>query len=594
MPIVENRYGSMEYQMLQSQGSYPTYALPPIIREAVEEVSRNLNVPVELAAQAALGVVSLACQNFANILCPRYEPAPCSLDLLTVSNSSDGKSVMMQRFLRGVSEVERKWEDEVAARMSHYRAEHKIWLDDDRRLAKEYLEATKDSDEARRIREERVRHEKNRPVAPSVRKLWFAELSPQGLRDLLATHGALGILSAEASPALNGQTFGQPAMYSDYWSGVDRPVGLVSGSRRAVEPRLTIAVMVQKGGFSDYMNVRGDEAFDTGLLARFLPAAPQTVDFPGQQTLIEDILEPGLELFNERVKFILNQTVPAPYERTLLRLAEGAKYCWKAFKEAINNDLASAKFSERIKLFLRKLAQQASRIAALFHYFEGKSGDISSETMKNAIALCEWYAFEYVRVFSPYAPSQQQKDAEAAQKLLDWLQKAFSNWGQYPKLTRGRYTERDLNNYSSIRGDSSGLENAINTLHAQGQISISMGRKNGRIIIFPPVPMSIRSLPPYQTPPPYQTLQTPAYFNPSPTMPPNATFENPGVPARPVRSIDRPNESAQMPVTPFPGDGWVDPEMDSDQMRLVREKLQRDAIEAGIGPVTMTATIRRG
>ncbi|KHK58707.1 hypothetical protein PI87_02950 [Ralstonia sp. A12] len=485
MPIVEYPNGEAFYQSPMAQGCYPTHVFPPIIGEAIWEVSQILTLPVELSAQAALGTVSHVCQDFISVQCPNFDPAPCSLFLMGVSNSSAGKSPVEQRFLRAVVARERQQEEDVAAKMPIYLAELKIWQDDERRLAKDYRSAEPASDEALSIREMRLQHEQQRPVKPAVREQRYAELSPQGLRDALVANGTISIISAEAGPVINGMTFGQPAMFSGYWSGEDRPVGLVSGNRRPVAPQLTISVMSQTDRFSDYMESRGRDAFGTGMLARTLIVAPQYSDVSGQETCVEDVPEPKLGLFNERVKQILGQVVPAPRERTVKRLSEGAKRYWKLFKDAINRWLVGSCHSDSIKFFFRKLAQNASRIAALFHYFEGKPGDISPEAMKSAIALCEWYADEYIRVFTPYAPSKLQQEAEAMQKLLEWLQEAAANPFRYSQLKPGQYTERDLNNFSPIRKNPALLASAIDALQRQGYISIVPGRKGGRIILFP-------------------------------------------------------------------------------------------------------------
>ena len=485
MPILESQDGHTFYQPSTWQGGFPTHVFPPIIRDAIQEVSATLNLPVELAAQAALGVVSLVCQDFINVQCPNFDPAPCSLFLMGVSNSSGGKSLADLRFRRAVSAFERKQEEDAQAQLPFYRAKQKIWLDDDRRLAKDYCNAERGSNEAQRICEERLLHEQNRPMEPRVRQRRYAEVSPQGLRDELVAHSGIGILSPDAAPVLSGMTFSQPAMLSGYWSGEDRPVGLAGGSRRPVEPRLTISVMLQVSQFSEYMKTRGDDAFGTGLLARFLAVAPEYDQLPAQQTCVEDVPEPKLGLFNERVAQLLNQAVPVPRERIVLRLSGGAKHYFKYFKDALNDEVKNGGHADDIKPFFRKLAQQASRIAALLHYFEGKPGEISPDAMKSAIALCEWYAHEYVRIFTPYAPSEQQKDSDAVQKLLEWLQGAFANPWRYPKLSPGRYTERDLNNYSPIRRNPQMLSAVIDALHRQGQISVMHGKKGGRTIHYP-------------------------------------------------------------------------------------------------------------
>ncbi|NWK44783.1 DUF3987 domain-containing protein [Ralstonia pickettii] len=490
MPIVEYSNGQFYYQLPMVQGGYPIHVFPPIIGEAVREVSQILTLPVELSAQAALATVSHVCQDFISVQCPNYDPAPCSLFLLGVSNSSGGKSLAEARFLRGVVARERQQEEDVEARMPIYQAELKIWQDDERRLAKDYRDAEPYSDEAQELREMRLQHEQQRPVKPAVREQRYAELSPQGLRDVLVANGAISIISPDAGPTINGMTFSQPATLSGYWSGEDRPVGLVSGNRRPAAPQLTISVMCQTDRFSEYMEGRGKEAFGTGLLARMLVAAPQYSYASGQDTSIEVVPEPKLELFNERVRQIQEQVVPAPRERVVKRLSDGASRYWKAYKDAINRELAHSSQSESIKLFFRKLAQNASRIATLFHYFEGESGDVAPEAMRSAIALCEWYAFEYVRIFTGYAPSKQQEVEEAIQKLLRWLQECVANPMRYSQLTPGQYSERDLNNFSPIRRNPDLLANAINVLHQQGWISIIPGKKGGRLILFPKNPIA--------------------------------------------------------------------------------------------------------
>lgn len=138
MPIIESRYGGPPfYQRPYAQGPFPLDVCPPIIADAAGEVSWRLKIPIEMAAQAALGATSLSVQNYVNVQCPGYEPAPVSLILLTISNSSGGKSLMERCFLRAVSTLERRQDDEFNGQMVAFQAEMKIWLDDERQLAKE-------------------------------------------------------------------------------------------------------------------------------------------------------------------------------------------------------------------------------------------------------------------------------------------------------------------------------------------------------------------------------------------------------------------------------------------------------------------------
>jgi hypothetical protein len=58
------------------------------------------------------------------------------------------------------------------------------------------------------------------------------------------------------------------------------------------------------------------------------------------------------------------------------------------------------------------------RLAALFHLFSGKTGDISVEHIEQAISLTHWYLQEARRLLEPCST---QPDFEDSRKLLDWL-----------------------------------------------------------------------------------------------------------------------------------------------------------------------------
>lgn len=599
MPIIHFQNGQAEYQSPQVQEYYPVAALPTVIREAVDEVTRNLRLPAELIAQAAIGAVSLACQHFINVQCPRYDPAPVSLFLMCISRSSGGKSVAEQRFLRAVKAFEHASEEAVQAAMSDYCAEMKIWEDDGQRLAKAYREADPGTDEAKRLRAQRVQHEKDRPSKPKKWELRFGDGTPAGLRDTLVEHHAVGILSPDASPLLNGAMFSQPATLSAYWSGEDRPSGLAKGNRRPVEPRLTISVMGQTDQFSTYMQQRGPDALDTGLLPRFLVSYPEIVEWPKRLTEIEAVPEPKVDRFNQRMAEILNQRLPKPRERMTLGLTDKAKLYWKWFTESVHNDLICRNYPEQMKSFFRKIGQQASRLAALFHYFSGETGDISPEAMDAAITVCEWYLWECMRVFMRYTQPEPQR-MDAAQTLLQWLQEATAEPWRYPKLTPHRYTERDLRNYSCIRNDPLGLEIAINSLHSQGQISVETGPKGGRIIYFPywKAPTSYPVTAPFPDQAAQPVFSQPVNAAPVPAAP------NLWLHAQQTRANNIDNQtndlgkevSASVASEDHPDveghHGGI--ELDTDEIRAVKRQIQQSAIEAGLGNVTLAMKLRRG
>lgn len=397
---------------------------------------------------------------------------------------------------------------------------------------------------------------------------------------------------------MNGAMFSQPATLSAYWTGEDRPSGLAKGNRRPVEPRLTISVMGQADQFSTYMQQRGPDAFDTGLLARFLVSYPEIVEWPNRPTEIEAVPEPKVDRFNQRMAEILNQRLPKPRERMTLGLTDKAKLYWKWFTESVYNDLICRNYPEQMKSFFRKIGQQASRLAALFHYFSGETGDISPEAMDAAITVCEWYVLECIRVFMRYTQPEPQR-MDAAQSLLQWLQEATAEPWRYPKLTPHRYTERDLRNYSCIRNDPLGLEIAINSLHSQGQISVETGPKGGRIIYFPywkaPASCPVSAAFPDQAAPPV--------FGQPVNAAPVSAAPNPWLHAHQMRAnnIDNQTNDLRKEVSasvasedqPDVEGHYGGIELDTDEIRAVKRQIQQSAIEAGLGNVTLSMKFRR-
>jgi hypothetical protein len=581
MPIFEYSNGNAYYQSPHVQGSFPVWSLPPCIGDSILEVSTNLKLPVQLCAQTALGTVSLVCQTFINVQCPPYDPAPTTLFLLGISNSSGGKSVLEQRFLRAVMAFERKQEEEIAVAKTNYQAEMEIWADDGLRLKKEYRDAKYGSIEAEHIKAQRLQHTKERPLEPKKIELRYAEMSPEGLRDALVAHPAAGIFSPDAGPTLLGRTFSQPAMLSGYWSAEDRPVGLAGGNRRPVMPHLTISVMTQEDRFASFMKTRGSEAFGTGLLARMLVVYSKILDWPGESMILEEKPEPKLNQFNRRVEDILNQAIPEPHERITLHLSDGAKCYWKWFKDGVHNDLICKDYSDDMKSFFRKIGQQATRLAALFHYFDGANGDISAKAMKGAIALCEWYLFEYIRVFTSYAPSPGQKGVEAAQELLQWLQEVEAMPGKYQKLVVGRYTERELRNYA-IRKDAQKLDMAINALLYQGHIAVQNGVKGGRVIYYPPSLAPMFNLT-------NSDFSMPTHFG-APHMP--AQHSNNVNQCMPTHNsgIQTKHSSHRMQATPHEAVENLPHQHNEDgseQILAVLEHLEKKASENGMGSVSV-------
>lgn len=414
VPETEVRY---EFPSWSDHLPYPLEVFPPIMRHAIKEVSDSLGAPVPLAANAALGAVSLACQNFVNVQCPGYEPSSCSLFLWAIAESSHGKSEVERRFLRAVHQFEESEENAVATGKSRFAAELKFWQEDEKDLERQYRKA-KSAEEKARIKNQRLEHAGTKPQERRARILQYTEASPQQLTQALSQFGAIGLMCADAGDVVKiGETFRQTTLLNGLWSGEHRRSGLIGGDRATKAPRLTISMMLQESEFRAFVEQRrGRAAVGNGLWARFLIAQPRS--FWG--TPSDNADEHYLDEFNARITRILAQVVPSAAERETLTLSNDAQLYWKCYRDAMKRAAGDLRRTAAEKNFLLKLAQQASRIAALSHYFS--RGEVDECISSGSLAAAETNANANASVALPSGNTAQDHTRNSGEPLIVQLE----------------------------------------------------------------------------------------------------------------------------------------------------------------------------
>jgi len=124
-----------------------------------------------------------------------------------------------------------------------------------------------------------------------------------------------------------------------------------------------------------------------------------------------------------------------------------------------------------IKDFASKAAENAVRLAALFHLFSGKIGDISVEHIEQAISLMHWYLQEARRLLEPQST---QPNLDDARKLLVWILE------RRPHTT----TPREILQFGPLRNKTQ-RDSALDTLMEHQQIRLVKAGNKTRIDINP-------------------------------------------------------------------------------------------------------------
>jgi hypothetical protein len=461
---------------------YPVDALPPMLAATVRELCENSGVPVELAAPLVLGVASLACQGAVAVVRPNCEPSPCLLYTVIVSGSGTRKTTVLNKLLSPIRDVERELAEKVAAKMPGYEAGLLAWDVRKKHLLAEIEKKAKKNDSLTELQEQLATHMGVRPLKPVAPKFIYEDPTPEAVADgLCKTWHSAAMISSEGAGFFNGRPSKDLHMWNKLWDGAGLGVERVSrGSFFNGDARCGLILAVQDGPFQEFCDSRGAQAMDIGFLARILISRPQQqigTRFLYDGQTVSDWS--ALKHFQARVKELLfSQALSYQNgrgERTRLEFSAPACQIWKNAFNKIESLMQPGGDFSAVPGYASKIGENAARIAAIFHWFEGKVGAIESVDINSALSICEWHAKEYLACFTPPAPIPlEYRDADSLER---WLVEYVWNVGRIEirKNEVRQFGPNPLRN--KVR-----LDNAIRILIGGEKVRIALSSNKTRII----------------------------------------------------------------------------------------------------------------
>lgn len=475
-------------------GAFPRSMALPVILAAIDEAERNIKAPRALVFSSALTAIATAAQGSIDVCKPNGQVVPASLMLLTVANSGERKSTAENVFMRGVRRFQEEMDVIYQTELSDWSARQAIW--DVRR--KDILKKTLvlDQEEGDGACKQLIEHQTRAPVKPRRFKLLYEDATSEAL--FLGLHQNIpvaGLISSEGGGVLTGKAFNDLSKQNALWSGDVITVDRVSAESYEVRGRLTVSLMVQENSFVSYMEKHGEKSRGSGLWARFLVCSPEST----QGTRF--IAEGGApwdccESFSERIGEILKNSVESLSDSTrpklVVRFSQAATQRWVSIFNGVESEIRPGGRYFGMGDHASKLADNIARIAALFHFFEKKNGDVAVEALEAAIDVCFWYSNEFLRMFS--SPTQEEADAL---ELDDWLQSRREAGERF--LKKNLILQKGPGQLRKVKR----LDPAIEMLVTQGRILLSKFENVTYLDIFPERSMSniiTRSvLSPYKT-----------------------------------------------------------------------------------------------
>lgn len=222
------------------------------------------------------------------------------------------------------------------------------------------------------------------------------------------------------------------AALNQLWDGAALPV-----ERRSTESftvrgaRLTMALQVQETTLRAFFDSTKGLARGTGFLARFLVSWP--VSTQGTRNFTEAPANwPALAAFNNRLTAILNRQAPIDDDGaltpTMLRLSPEAKAAWVTFHDAIESELSTGRELFDVRDVASKTADNAARLAALFHVFAGSIGPIDVDAMEAAARITAWHLTEARRFLGELAmPAELANPARLESWMLDYCRREHTD-----------------------------------------------------------------------------------------------------------------------------------------------------------------------
>ncbi|MGZ8916390.1 MAG: DUF3987 domain-containing protein [Methylobacter sp.] len=467
--------------------AYPIDALPDVIRAATEEVAGFVKAPFPLVAGSALGALSLVMQAHCDIKRAERLTGPVGLFMLSIADSGERKTTCDGFFTSAIHQYETEQAELAVPLLKDYAAALAAWNAEREGILSAIKDAGKKGKTVAELRDNLTQLEYDKPEPPRIPRLILGDETPENLAYTLAKNWpSAGIVSSEAGIVFGAHGMGNDsamrnmALLNVLWDG-----GSISFGRRTSESytvqgaRLTVALQVQEATLRTFFDKSRGLARGTGFLARFLVAWPESTQ--GNRPFTDPPETwPKLAAFHRRISEILNSPAPLTEQGTLepamLTFTPAAKASWIAFHDALESELRSGGELYDVRDVASKTADNAARLAALFHVFtHGVDGAVDVDCFQGASQIAAWHLSEARRFLGQLALPVELANAA---RLDTWLI-------EYGKRERTHIIPRREVQRSGPVRDKDALRQALQELDDLGRARLVIDGRRKDIVINP-------------------------------------------------------------------------------------------------------------
>lgn len=455
---------------------WPRYDEHSLLENAVYQVSMHMQVAQEMATSSALGVMAAACQGLVDVEFPNGHRVPTSLMLLILADSGERKTSVDSLLSKPLSDYQREKLTDQAEAIKTHETNIRIWNKKQKELERQLTKSFREQEDTRSIEERVHQLDREEPQKPKAYKFIYQNTTPSALSFGLHENIPLGfLLSDEAGGLLKGQAFQDLYIFNSLWSGTSISVDRrTEQSYTLDDARLSASMMIQPEILNNFFKKRGQEANESGFMARFLVSAP-----PPQSGFRAGLAPPlnheHLASFHQRVTQRIETSIDKiekGEKRHTLQFTPTAKELWKNYHDSIEHEMQEDHLYTHARDHANKLMDNISRVAAVVHTFEKNdyTSSIEENTLRYAYFLCCHYSKHYLEHVTGTP-----KIVKLAEKLVLAIRKHGIVYGYGNPPMAYRFTKSTIKQYASQElRDEDHLSNAINLIEKMGHIQLDI------------------------------------------------------------------------------------------------------------------------
>lgn len=469
--------------LINAPAPYPLDAFHLIVKNAAEEVLHHVQAPDALIGMAFLSTMAVACQGLIDVRLPTGQVRPVSLNLMVIAESGERKTSVDSLVAAPIYGSDEMQAVQYQEALHEYEANVRCWKVIDVENQRQLSEALRTELLVDDLKAQIISHTKAKPVKPRLRRIIRQNATQRAIQEALAGDGeSIAFYCDEADIVLKSGAMEHLGLLNKGWDGARLVVfdRAHAESIIARNPRVTVALMVQRSVLRAFCERQGDMARGSGHWARYLVGHP--ISTQGYRYVSPyDMAWSHLPQFHLRVEELLRcfhgEKNSTKFDRVVLGFSPEARIRWVDLANIIENHLRPMGYLSDMQDFASKMMEIIGRIAAIFHYFSKEGGDITVDTLNRASVIVEWHMDEFKRLFAlADSVPQVQIDAHALERYV-FAQYWCRNYKFAPK--------NEVLRSGPIRPRAR-LDAALDWMCSLGRIQMQVDPKRKRYIQFNP------------------------------------------------------------------------------------------------------------